>query len=149
MVLLPEEVVLSHVATPADVLGVLRDRCGVEVPPRVLQAVELRLAGNALAGAGDLEAALAQYRSALALAPGRGEHMLHSNAAAACLELGRHEEALGHARAAVALAPAGFTNVRGWRGLACWEGAGVRHGRDWPMRAATAGPPLWRPSGEP
>lgn len=64
-----------------------------------------------MASDGKLEGALAAYGAALDLAPGVGEHILHSNAAAACLQLGRHEEALQHALAAVELAPVGFTNA--------------------------------------
>jgi tetratricopeptide (TPR) repeat protein len=45
-----------HVATPARLAELLAWQCGADVSPQVLRATELRLAGNALASGGNLEA---------------------------------------------------------------------------------------------
>lgn len=108
IVLLPQEVVLHHVATPTDVAEVLRWQLRLEVPPALLKATELRLAGNALAVDGDLAGAIAKYNQALELRAGRGEHMVQANLSAAHLQLGDKQAALAAAEAAVACAPPGF-----------------------------------------
>jgi hypothetical protein len=107
MVLMPGELRLRHVSTPADVLGILCS-LDINIEPTTLQATELRLAGNALAAGGELEAAISKYQEALALSPQKGQHMLYSNLSVAYLQLGRHEEALQAAKASVDLAPKGF-----------------------------------------
>jgi tetratricopeptide (TPR) repeat protein len=107
MLLMPQELHLRAVATPNDVLEVLGS-FGVAIPPEVLQATQLRLAGNALAVGGDLRGAVAKYEEALALGPARGRHMLLSNLSAAQLQLGDKEAALQAAQAAVDCAPRGF-----------------------------------------
>jgi tetratricopeptide (TPR) repeat protein len=73
--------------------------------------LQLRLAGNALALGGDLAAAVQRYTAALAVQPQRGQHLLHSNLAAAYLQLGEKEAALEHAQLAVEKGPRGFHNV--------------------------------------
>jgi tetratricopeptide (TPR) repeat protein len=107
MVLMPGEVRLRHVSTPADILGILKS-LNIDIEPAMLQATELRLAGNALAGGGDLEGAISKYQEALDLQPSKGQHMLYSNLSAAYLQLGKHEAALQAAKASVDLAPKGF-----------------------------------------
>ncbi|WIA09397.1 hypothetical protein OEZ85_008803 [Tetradesmus obliquus] len=108
MVVLPEVIMLRHVNTPKDVADILAWQCKVDIPESLLRATELRLAGNMLAMGGDLDEAIDKYKQALAVDPPRGKHMLHSNLSAACLQAGRKEAALQHAREAVALAPKGF-----------------------------------------
>jgi tetratricopeptide (TPR) repeat protein len=73
--------------------------------------LQLRLAGNVLALGGDLAAAVQRYTAALAVQPQRGQHLLHSNLAAAYLQLGEKEAALEHAQLAVEKGPRGFHNV--------------------------------------
>jgi len=51
---------LRHVSTPAKLAEVLRAFCGADVGEELLRATELRLAGNALAMAGDLQGAVAR-----------------------------------------------------------------------------------------
>ncbi|GBF88326.1 hypothetical protein Rsub_01038 [Raphidocelis subcapitata] len=109
LVLLPQAQVLRHVATPADLAEALRAFCGADVGDELLRATELRLAGNALAMAGDLRGAVERYRAALSAAPnGAGAHLIHANLSATHLQLGEKDAALEHARAAVASAPRGF-----------------------------------------
>ncbi|KAI8468263.1 MAG: hypothetical protein J3K34DRAFT_427668 [Monoraphidium minutum] len=109
LVVLPQAMVLRHVSTPADLAHVLRAFCGADVGDEVLRATELRLAGNALAGAGDFAGAIERYEAALAAAPRAGSaYMIHSNLSAAHLQLGRKDAALTHAQAAVGGAPRGF-----------------------------------------
>lgn len=107
MVLMPGEVRLRHVSTPADMLGVLKS-LSIEIEPATLQATELRLEGNALAGGNDLQGAISKYQQALDLNSSKGRHMLYSNLSAAYLQLGQREQALAAAKASVELAPKGF-----------------------------------------
>ena len=57
----PPGVVLNHMATPARFREAMLAVGGVDIPPKALKATELRLAGNASARQGDLEAAVATY----------------------------------------------------------------------------------------
>lgn len=78
---------------------------------------ELKAQGNAHFGAGQNEDALTSYQAAIdaAVAADSGAstqlHVLHSNAAAAALRLGRAAEALQHAERSVELKPEW---VKGW-----------------------------------
>jgi hypothetical protein len=58
LVLLPEGEVLRHVGTPALLAEVLTAFCGADVGADALRSTELRIAGNALAMAGDLAGAV-------------------------------------------------------------------------------------------
>ncbi|KAG2433065.1 hypothetical protein HYH02_012769 [Chlamydomonas schloesseri] len=109
-VLLPAEQLLHHVATPADVTQVLKGLAGASIDESVLQATQLRLAGNACAGQGDFKQAIELYQRALELKPSSGVHMLHSNLSAALLQAGDKEAALQSARKAVESSPRGFHN---------------------------------------
>lgn len=109
LVLLPQGQVLRHVTTPANLAHALRAFCGAEVGDNVLRATELRLAGNALATAGDLRGAVERYEEALRAAPGSaGAYLIHCNLSATRLQLGDKEAAASHARLAVEGAPRGF-----------------------------------------
>ena len=57
----PPGVVLNHMATPARFQDAMSAVAGVDIRPDVLKATELRLAGNADARQGDLQAAVAKY----------------------------------------------------------------------------------------
>lgn len=57
----PPGVILNHMTTPARFREALQAVGGVAIPPEVLKATELRLAGNAEARGGDLKAAVARY----------------------------------------------------------------------------------------
>ncbi|PNW71757.1 hypothetical protein CHLRE_16g674534v5 [Chlamydomonas reinhardtii] len=109
-VLLPAEQLLHHVATPADVAQVLQSLGGASVDGRVLQATQLRLAGNACAGQGDFKQAIELYKRALELQPSSGTHMLYSNMSAALLQAGDKDAALDNAQKAVDTSPRGFHN---------------------------------------
>lgn len=111
MVLLPQEVVLRHIATPADFADVMRWQCSLVITQADIKATQLRLSGNELARGGDLHAAVSKYQQALEAEPEHGRHMLHSNLSAAHLQLGQATLALEHAQAAVQLAPKGFANA--------------------------------------
>ena len=52
----PPGVVLNHMATPARFRDAMSAVGGVDIPPKALKATELRLAGNANARQGDLQA---------------------------------------------------------------------------------------------
>jgi len=60
----PPGVVLNHMATPARFRDAISAVGGVDIPPKALKATELRLAGNAAAREGDLQAAVANYTEA-------------------------------------------------------------------------------------
>ncbi|EFJ46568.1 hypothetical protein VOLCADRAFT_93019 [Volvox carteri f. nagariensis] len=92
MVLLPEEQLLHHVATPKEL-------------------AQLRLAGNAYAARHDFSRAIDCYSCALQLNPPAGAHMLYSNRSASYLQVGDMEAALEDAQRAVELAPPGFHNA--------------------------------------
>lgn len=62
---LPQEVVASHVGTPARFLSALEAVAGVAVSPALMRATTLRLQGNALAREGDLRVAERVYTRAL------------------------------------------------------------------------------------
>ena len=62
---LPQEVIASHVATPARFLSALETVAGVSVSPALMRATTLRLQGNALAREGDLKGAERVYTRAL------------------------------------------------------------------------------------
>ena len=61
--------VLNHMATPARLAEALTAVARLDVPPAVLQATQLRLAGTALARQGDLPAALSTFTQALVRMP--------------------------------------------------------------------------------
>lgn len=61
MAVLPDGVILSHINSPAKLTEALRFMCDVEVPQDLLKSTELRLAGNAEARSGNLEAAVKLY----------------------------------------------------------------------------------------
>ena len=63
----PPDVVLNHMATPARFAEAMRLVAGADVSDAVLRTTELRLAGNAQARQGDLQAACACYTEALDL----------------------------------------------------------------------------------
>lgn len=77
----------------------------------MLQATELRLAGNGEARSGNLEKAARLYTSALELHPPYGRHLLLSNRSGVLLSLGRAEEAARDADEAAEIAPEGFRNA--------------------------------------
>ena len=62
---LPQEIIASHVATPARFLSALEAVAGVVVSPALMRATTLRLQGNALARKGDLKGAERVYSMAL------------------------------------------------------------------------------------
>ena len=78
----------------------------------VAQRLQLRLEGNDLANAGQLDEALAKYTQALELAPQQLHHKLHSNIALLQHVRGDAAASLQAAEAAVACAPADWTTVR-------------------------------------
>ena len=57
----PPGVVLNHMATPARFRDAMSAVGGIDIQPDVLKATELRLAGNADARQGELQAAVAKY----------------------------------------------------------------------------------------
>ena len=57
----PPGVILNHIATPARFSDAMQAVGGVDIPAELLKATELRLAGNAAARGGDLDAAVAKY----------------------------------------------------------------------------------------
>lgn len=57
----PPGVILNHIASPARFREALEAVGGVSIPQVVLKATELRLAGNAEARGGNLEAAVGRY----------------------------------------------------------------------------------------
>ena len=74
--------------------------------------LQLRMDGNALAQAGELEDALAKYTEALALAPPEMQHKLHSNISLLQLSRGDAHASLRAAEASVACAPPDWSTVR-------------------------------------
>ena len=62
---LPQQVIASHVATPARFLSALETVAGVAVSPALMRATTLRLQGNTLAREGDLRGAERVYTAAL------------------------------------------------------------------------------------
>lgn len=113
MVVLPEETLLHHVATTTDLVEVLTALCDLPVDKTVVKATELRLAGNALAVAGDFMGAIAKYTEGLRLEGLKvGRHYLLANRSAANLQAGDKEAALADAQAAVNCGPADFHT--GW-----------------------------------
>ncbi len=60
----PPGVVLNHMATPARFRDAMSAVGGVNIAPKALKATELRLAGNANAREGDLQAAVVNYTEA-------------------------------------------------------------------------------------
>eukprot|EP00197_Chlamydomonas_leiostraca_P011822 CAMPEP_0202885206 /NCGR_PEP_ID=MMETSP1391-20130828/41545_1 /ASSEMBLY_ACC=CAM_ASM_000867 /TAXON_ID=1034604 /ORGANISM="Chlamydomonas leiostraca, Strain SAG 11-49" /LENGTH=185 /DNA_ID=CAMNT_0049568449 /DNA_START=285 /DNA_END=842 /DNA_ORIENTATION=+ len=144
MVLAPTGETFSHVATPTDACQVLTAFCGIQAPDNIVQATQLRLAGNAAAGEGRFEEAEQAYTSALQLLgePTRpvsststssngaavkvragGAYLVLCNRAAVRLQLKRTHDALEDARAAVEQAPPSFVN--GWvRLIDCHYAAG-------------------------
>lgn len=77
----------------------------------LLQATELRLAGNNAARGGNLEEAARLYTEALEQDPPYGKHMLLSNRSGVLLSLGRAEQAARDADESAAHAPPGFRNA--------------------------------------
>ncbi len=65
--LLPDELFLSHLATPARLTHTLRAQ-GVEVDEEYVRGVECRLAGNAKVAEGDVKGAVEQYTKVTAQA---------------------------------------------------------------------------------
>ncbi|GFR44318.1 hypothetical protein Agub_g5530 [Astrephomene gubernaculifera] len=108
VVLLPNKQLFKHVATPNDVVQVIQTFCGSSVDDTVLQATQLRLAGNAAASQSDLPQALQCYSAAIDLRPLHGLHLLYCNRSAVQLQMGDVGAALEDARRAAELAPAGF-----------------------------------------
>ncbi|KAL4429988.1 hypothetical protein ABPG77_004358 [Micractinium sp. CCAP 211/92] len=104
--------VVRHVGTPRRMAELLRDVCAQqEVDEALLQATELRLAGNAAARGGQLARAERLYTQALELRPPAGRHLLLSNRSGVKLEMGDAEGALADANAAAQCAPASFTTA--------------------------------------
>ncbi|GIL55208.1 hypothetical protein Vafri_10796 [Volvox africanus] len=111
MVVLPDERLLHHVATPNDLAQVLRAFCRTSIDDTILQATQLRLAGNAHAAQQDFRQAINCYSQALQLGPSVGTHMLYSNRSAVYLQEGDKDAALADAQRAVEYAPPGFHNA--------------------------------------
>jgi hypothetical protein len=61
----PPGVVLNHMATPARFRDAMSAVAGVDIRADVLKATELRLAGNADARQGELQAAVANFSQVL------------------------------------------------------------------------------------
>eukprot|EP00775_Hariotina_reticulata_P011013 gene11013-11167_t len=108
MAILPEGLLLRHVATPSDLADILSSQLKLDISPAIIQATHLRLAGNMCAVDGDLQGAVAKYQQALQLSPSKGAYKLHSNLSATFLQLGDKQKALQHAQQAVATAPKNF-----------------------------------------
>lgn len=104
----PPGVVLNHMSTPARMAEALSQVAGADVSDHVINATQLRLAGNALARQGDVEGAVDMYTRALDLGVEGGRHLLYSNRAGALQTLGRLEAALEDADSAATWSPAGF-----------------------------------------
>ncbi|KIY97389.1 hypothetical protein MNEG_10572 [Monoraphidium neglectum] len=86
LVVLPDEIVLRHVSTPADLTQALRAFCDADVGEEV-----------------------GRYEAALEASPSAGSaYMVHSNLSAAYMHMRRHQDALAAARRAVEGAPRGF-----------------------------------------
>jgi len=62
MAILPEGLLLRHVATPADLADALSCQLQLDISPAVVQATHLRLAGNMCAIDGDLQGAVDKYQ---------------------------------------------------------------------------------------
>ncbi|KAG1656858.1 hypothetical protein FOA52_006545 [Chlamydomonas sp. UWO 241] len=139
---LSEPLVLSHVATPRDAAEALGLACGVGIDEADVAAVQLRLQGNALAVEGDLEGAVCAYSSGLAAHPRHGGHLLMLNRSAAQLQLGRKQEALDDALAALEASPPGFAKAY-IRAIDCYYALG-RHAdaADVYVSAVSANPKL-------
>lgn len=104
----PPGVVLNNMSTPARMAEALSQVAGADVSQDVVNATQLRLAGNALAREGDLSGAVASFTQALDLGVAAGRHLLFSNRAGARQALDQLELALEDADSAVACSPAGF-----------------------------------------
>ena len=126
---LPQEIIASHVGTPARFLSTLETVTGVVVSPALMRATTLRLQGNALAREGDLKGAERVYSRALegdeesgfpsrassgasassssssSPAPDGSRHLLFSNRSGVRLALGDAPGALRDAERAVAEGP--------------------------------------------
>ncbi|PNH08665.1 Protein STIP1 [Tetrabaena socialis] len=108
LVLLPNEQLLNHVATPKDLAQVLTAFCNFQIDDVLLQATQLRLAGNAHAAQLEFRQAIESYTQALELKPPNGNHMLYTNRSAVYLQSGDKKASLDDARRAVGCAPKGF-----------------------------------------
>jgi len=104
----PPGVVLNHMATPARLAEALAAVAKADVSPAVLQATQLRLAGNSLARQGDLAGAVATFTKALELGVEGGRHLLLANRAGARQAMGDPAAALQDADEAAARSPPGF-----------------------------------------
>jgi len=107
----PDEIVFSHVATPATMARVLSELGGFAIDAAILKATELRMAANASANGGDFDEAIRLYGEAIALQPAHGLHILYSNRSAAKLSNEDFDGALEDADAAVATSPGDFLTV--------------------------------------
>lgn len=111
MIVLPLEVTLHHVATPAKFAEAMRVVCDVNLDESVLQATQLRLKGNTLARDGNLQGAVDCYTEALELGLASGRHLLYANRAGARLSLGDKQGALEDANSAASCGPPSFTTA--------------------------------------
>ncbi|CAL5228541.1 g11695 [Coccomyxa viridis] len=147
MILMPGEVPLRHISTPAKVTDVLRRLCALKVPESLLKATEKRLAGNAEARGGDLQRAVVLYTEGIEQNPPSGAHMLYSNRAGARLASGDKIGAINDANTAAALSPEGFHTAY-IRQVEAYAALGKHREADTALQAAARRDPSFRETKE-
>ena len=106
LVLLPSELVLRHVQTPAQVSSLIkRQLAGGESAEKAFEVLQLRTEGNQAFESGNLGQAIEMYGKALELGYPEGRHLLHGNRSAAHFSSGNIDGALADAQRATQLAP--------------------------------------------
>lgn len=111
MILIPCEMMLSHIATINDISEILMKQCQQNINDDLIKSTQLRLEGNNKARNGQLRQAEDIYTQAIQLDVKETLHLLYSNRSGVRLTIGNKDGALDDALFAIECSPDNFTTV--------------------------------------